>query len=169
MKIPSNLKKKVLKYLKTHNLGKRGHFDGDLERQYTGLLGECMFHHWLFGEFPALDKEGFDGGFDMMYRGERIDVKTMGRKVDSKVFYANNFVAAQMNHGCDLLVFCSINKVTSRFQMCGYLPKPQFLKKASFHEKGATRKRDDGTDLELRADMFEIGNNHLIDIEYLKF
>ena len=156
-------------YLKKHNLGKRAHFNGNREQQYTGLLGECMFHHWLFGELPVIDKARFDGGFDMIYKEKKIDVKTMGRNVDSKVYYANNFVASQMNFECDILVFCSINKKTSRFQMCGFLPKSEFLKKAVRYDKGAIRKRDDGTELKLGADMFEIGNNHLIDIEYLKF
>lgn len=137
--------------------------------QYTGLLGECMFYHWLFGVDPPLNGDGFDGGFDMIYRGEKIDVKTMGRSVDARLHYVNNFVASQADYDCDIFVFCSINKKTGEFQMCGYLPKHQFLKKADYFCEGQARKRDDGTELELEADMYEISNNDLIDIAYLKF
>ena len=166
--IPTEAKSIVGDYLANHDVAKRGKFDGDYEKQYTGLLGEVMFHYWLFGYYPDLSDNGFDGGFDMEYLGEKIDVKTMGRNTDVKMHYANNFQACQMDYESDIVVFCSINKKENMFQICGYLPKRLLQKKGELHHAGTMRHRSDGSSFVLKDDTYEINNIDLIPIHYLK-
>ena len=83
--IPNKLKTEVWEYLNENNIGNRFEFNGNKEQQFVGLVGEIIIKR-LFGldhEF----KNGFDGGFDFVYKGLKIDVKTMGRNVDVKDYF----------------------------------------------------------------------------------
>ena len=109
--IPNKLKTDVWEYLNENNIGNRFEFNGNKEQQFVGLVGEIIIKR-LFGldhEF----KNGFDGGFDFVYKGLKIDVKTMGRNVDVKDYFVNNFVAHQKQFDCDIYIFCSLNKKTN--------------------------------------------------------
>ena len=55
----------------------------------------------------------------------------------------------------------SINKKTGNVQICGWLPKEEFLNKASFFEKGSVRERSNGTRFTTGAPLYELENNKL--------
>jgi len=76
-------------------------------------------------------------------------------------FYVHNFVGYQKDRDNDVLLFNSINKKTGKVQICGWLSKEDFLKKASFFDKGSERKRTDGTTFITQAPLYEIENNKL--------
>ena len=56
----------------------------------------------------------------------------MARNVDMRDNYVHNFVGYQKDRPCDILLFNSMNKQTKTAQICGWLPKEQFLKKQIF-------------------------------------
>jgi len=159
LEIPQSLKEFCWDILKNHSLGKRHSFNGSKEDQYIGLLGEYMTA--LILELPVEFIEGFDGGYDLLYKGYKIDVKTMGRTVDPKPHYVNNFLGYQEDLDCDILMFTSINKKTSTYTLCGWIFKSEFLEKAKYFPIGAKRKRDDGSELTVQAPLYEITNNQL--------
>jgi hypothetical protein len=159
LEIPQSLKDFCWDILKEHNLGERHSFNGSKEDQYLGLLGEYMTA--LILQLPVEFKPGFDGGYDLLYNGYKIDVKTMGRTVDPKPHYVNNFLGYQEKLECDLLMFCSINKKTSVYTLCGWIFKTEFLEVADYFPIGEKRKRDDGSVLTIQAPLYEIKNSQL--------
>ena len=165
IKIPKDLKIKCWNFLKNNNLGNRLEANGNKEQQFVGLIGEFMVVN-LFGlkyEFSY----GFDGGFDFKYNGNKIDVKTMGRTVDSKPYFVNNFIAFQKDFNCDYYIFTSLNKKSNELNICGYLSKDDLLKKSILHKKGTKRERTNGTSFTLKADTYEIENYKLNNINEL--
>ena len=108
--------------------------------------------------------DGCDGGEDINYRGLVIDVKTMGRTVDVRLGFVNNFIALQMGFNTDLYIFCSLNKRNYELTVCGWIPKSEFLKKAKLYPQGTIRTRTDGSTFRTFADLYEIGNEDLIDV-----
>jgi hypothetical protein len=152
LKIPKELKVKCWNFLKKNNLGNRLEANGNKEQQFVGLIGEIMVVN-LFGlEYKF--SQGFDGGFDFIYKGKRIDVKTMGRTVEPKPYFVNNFIAFQKDFNCDYYIFTSLNKKTNELTICGYLSKEDLL-------KGTKRTRTNGTSFILKTDTYEIENFNL--------
>ena len=159
LKIQKELKVKCWDFLKKNNLGNRLEANGNKEQQFVGLIGEIMVVN-LFGlEYKF--SQGFDGGFDFIYKGKRIDVKTMGRTVDPKPYFVNNFIAFQKDFNCDYYIFTSLNKKTNELTICGYLSKEDLLKKSTLYKKGTKRTRTNGTSFILKADTYEIENFNL--------
>ncbi len=158
-RIPTDLKSKAWEFVSNNNMGQRHDFNGTKEQQYAGLVGENMIRKALGFEYSF--EPGYDGGYDIMYEGTRIDVKTMTRSVDPKPHYVNNFVGYQKNLPCDMLVFCSINKKTGILWVCGFTTKSRLLKEAEFFEAGSIRTRDDGTTMKVEAPLYEISNEKL--------
>ena len=158
--IPKELKVKVWKYLQSNNIGQRGDADGSKEQQYVGLLGEYAVKQYL--GMPIEFSGGFDGGFDMAdIDGRKWDVKTMGRMVDPKPYYANNLIGSQLKYDCDYYLFCSLNKRTSVLTLCGYIDTALFKKVAYFTPKGQNVYRDDGTKFKMKTDTWNIINSDL--------
>ena len=88
----------------------------------------------------------------------------MGRTTDVRSNYVNNFIGLQMKFNTDLYIFCSLNKNTEELTICGWIPKSEFVKKASFYPKGTIRRRSDGTTFSTFADLYEIQNTELYDV-----
>lgn len=110
---------------------------------------------------------GFDGGYDLYYKGYKIDVKTMGRTVAVKSNFVNNFVSLQVNFDCDAYIFCSLNKTNNNLTICGWVTKEQLLDRAKYYEKGTIRVRSDNTQFVLQESTYEIENYKLNKIEEL--
>lgn len=154
--IPDKIKHYVWNFLQNHNVGNRHTANGNKEEQYVGLLGEMMISDMFNGEYKL--KSGFDGGFDLIINGRKVDVKTMGRNVDVKMNYVNNFIGFQSHFNCDIYIFCSINKRKSELTMCGWVTKQELFDRADYYPKGTIRTRDDGSSFEFKADTYEIKN-----------
>lgn len=165
VKLSNFLKNEVWKWVNTHTIGKRGKADGSKQEAYTGLLGEFAVHQIFKGYIVWRDD--FDGGFDFEHKGMKIDVKTMGRTVDPKPDFVNNFIAYQKNLKADAFIFCSLNKKTSELTICGWITKDDLLETADKFKKGDERERADGTTFKLKAPTYEIKNSDLKPIETL--
>ena len=163
--IPKQLKNDVWTFLNENNIGNRFEGNGNKEQQFVGLVGEIMVKR-LFG-FDHEFKKGFDGGFDFKYKGFKIDVKTMGRNVDVKDYFVNNFVEHQIKYDCDIYIFCSLNKQSNELTICGFITKKELLNVGTLVKKGSTRYRKDGSTFKSRTAMFEIKNTDLKNIEKL--
>lgn len=161
-KIPEKLKKEVWHFVNQNNIGNRFEFNGTKEQQFVGLIGEIMIKR-LFGLYHEF-KNGFDGGFDLVYKGLKIDVKTMGRNVDVKDYFVNNFVAHQKKFDCDIYIFCSLNKKKNELTICGYVTKKELLQKSIYIKKGDTMRRDNGTSFIMKTNNYQIKNSDLKNI-----
>lgn len=166
--IPNHKKEEVAKFLRQTNLGQRGKFDGNFDKQFTGLLGEVIVYEVLTAEEYKF-KQGYDGGFDFKYRGKRFDVKTMLRVGDVLDFYVHNLTDLQINYPVDAYIFASINKTTQKLQLCGWIDKTHFLKLATKHKAGDKQTRSDGTSFVLETDSWTIEQRDLLDINYLRY
>ena len=164
--IPTSLKEQTWEWLQDHSLGHRTKANGNKEEQYTGLLGENMFRE-IIG-LPTQFEDGFDGGYDIQLYNQKIDVKTMGRSVDPKPHYVNNFISYQSHFDCDIYAFCSINKKQNTFWVCGLIDKDTMLQKASFYNQGETRYRDNGTSFIMKAPTYEIQNHQLHQVDNIE-
>ncbi len=149
------------------NFGKRGKADGSKSEQETGILGQTFFAD-LIGEKRPEDNGGFDGGFDFIINGRKVDVKTMGRTVAMQDSFVHNFVASQRPYDCEYYVFLSHNKRNDNMTICGYIDKEGFFEKAKFCKEGTKRYRDDGTYFVCKADMYEIKQTYLFPVNSLE-
>ena len=160
LKLTDEVRNYAIKQVTIKNFGNRSvGFNGNREQQYTGIVGECMLYKALGKDLPTYDSGSLIE--DIVINGKKVDVKTMGRTVDMKDFYVHNFVGYQKNRANDILLAISINKTTGNVQICGWLPKEEFLKKADFFEKGSIRNRSNGTSFVTKAPLYELKNSSL--------
>jgi len=143
------------------NFGKRHTANGSKEQQFTGMLGECVICDLFKKKLPSIIQDDYDGGVDFNLFDKKVDVKTMGRTTDPKDFYVNNFNKFQDGFSPDLYLFCSYNKKDNKLTICGWIGKEDFEKKRILYEKGAVRKRNDGTEFACTHDNYEIKNSDL--------
>ena len=165
LNVNQKLKKEVWQYLKTNNIANRSKADGNKEEQFVGLLGEILIKNHFNIEHNYSD--GFDGGYDFIYKGKKFDVKTMGRNVDPKPYYVNNFIGYQLNYDCDKYIFCSLNKKTNKLSVCGWVTKEELKTRGDLFIIGQERTRSDGSSFKLKAPTLEIKNNQLNNINDL--
>ena len=150
----------AVEILKTTNFGHRSKgFNGNYEKQYTGLIGELTLHRVLGLTRPKYTSGRLDT--DILINNKKVDIKSMARNVYMQDHYVHNFVAYQKDMPSDILLFISINKKSGVVQICGWLEKEKFLENASFFDQGDKRERDDGTSFVLRAPLYEIEQNKL--------
>ena len=150
----------AVEVLKTTNFGHRSRgFNGNYEKQYTGLIGELTLHRVLGLTKPKYTSGRLDS--DILINNKKVDIKSMARNVYMQDHYVHNFVAYQRDMPSDILLFISINKKSGVVQICGWLEKEKFLENASFFDQGDKRERDDGTSFVLRAPLYEIEQNKL--------
>ena len=150
----------AVEVLKTTNFGHRSRgFNGDYEKQYTGLIGELTLHRVLGLTRPKYTSGRLDS--DILINNKKVDIKSMARNVYMQDHYVHNFVAYQKDMPSDILLFISINKKSGVVQICGWLEKEKFLNTASFFNQGDKRERDDGTSFILRAPLYEIEQSKL--------
>ena len=148
----------AVEVLKTTNFGHRSRgFNGNYEKQYTGLIGELTLHRVLGLTRPKYTSGRLDS--DILINNKKVDIKSMARNVYMQDHYVHNFVAYQKDMPSDILLFISINKKSGVVQICGWLEKEKFLENASFFNQGDKRERDDGTSFVLRAPLYEIEQN----------
>ena len=157
--VPKDIRLTVWDFVSKNNIGQRSKANGNKEQQYVGLLGEVMIKKHLGLDYSL--SYGFDGGFDLNYKGLNIDVKTMGRMVNPRPYYVNNFIAYQNKFNCDAYIFCSLNKTDYNLTICGWVTKPQLQERSIIYEEGTIRTRSDGSTFKLKAPTYEIENNKL--------
>ena len=133
--------------------------NGNSIQQYTGIVGECMLHKAIGKDLPTYDSGSLIE--DIIINNKKVDIKTMARTVDMRDFYVHNFVGYQKNRDNDVLLFISINKTTGNVQICGWLSKEDFFKKAILKQKGDGRPRSDGTTMMLKSPNYEVQNKQL--------
>ena len=157
----------AVEVLKTTNFGHRSRgFNGNYEKQYTGLIGELTLHRVLGLTRPKYTSGRLDS--DILINNKKVDIKSMARNVYMQDHYVHNFVAYQKDMPSDILLFISINKKSGFVQICGWLEKEKFLEDASFFDQGDKRERDDGTSFVLRAPLYEIEQNKLNKLNNVK-
>lgn len=159
----------IEKYLDTHDLGNRGVEDGDKRKQFVGLLGELLVIQNLTGQPVNLEvrQDGFDGGYDFVYKGHRIDVKTMERKSFVRGDFVNNFYIMQEAYEADVVVFCSYHAPKNILEICGWIYKKNLGTLGKFYKAGTKRVRADGSSFIFRQDNYEVENKDLIHIREL--
>lgn len=143
-----------------YNFGKRSSANGNKEQQLTGIIGQSVVMN-LFGLGNVNGEDGFDDGVDILYNNKKIDVKTMGRQTDVKQNYTNNFLKLQDHYSTEIYIFCSYHKTKEELTICGWIDKTDFINKRRYYPKGTERKRFDGTTFETFADLYEIDNKDL--------
>jgi hypothetical protein len=146
--------------LTKHNFGKRFTANGTKEQQLTGIIGQSVV--MAFFNMGHVDgASGCDEGVDLVYNNKTIDIKTMGRTTSVKPGYTNNFLKLQDYFKTDVYIFCSYNKKKKVLTICGWISKDDFIQKRRFYPKGSIRTRFDKTTFTTFADLYEIDNKDL--------
>ncbi|WP_223032420.1 hypothetical protein [Hanstruepera marina] len=158
------VKPKLIEHCKTmvsmHDFGKRFTANGTKEQQLTGLIGQSVVME-LFDKGYVNGSSGFDDGVDIVFANKTIDIKTMGRTTSVKPGYTNNFLKLQDYFKTNIYIFCSYHKTKHMLTVCGWISKEEFIKKRRFYPKGSTRTRFDKTTFTTFADLYEIDNKDL--------
>ncbi|MBR4619490.1 MAG: hypothetical protein IKO46_00765 [Salinivirgaceae bacterium] len=164
--VKSSIIKHCENQIDLYDFGKRFTANGTKKQQLTGIIGQSVIMD-LLGLGLIDGKNGFDNGTDIELNGIKIDVKTMGRTTDVRDYYVNNFLGLQMYFDTDAYIFCSLNKNTNELTVCGWVTKSELKEKASFFPKGTIRYRSNGTAFQTFADLYEIANNDLNNVDSL--
>jgi hypothetical protein len=133
--------KAIAKHLSETIVISKREYAGNEEQQYFGWIGELTvleileMHEEIIRKIMSKNNV-WDGGFDFVMEGKKVDVKTMGRSVDVKGEYANNLMEHQMKHDCFMYLFCSFNKTDDYLTVCGWMPKNEIKTYAEFHKQG---------------------------------
>ena len=120
------------------NFGNRGKFDGDKSKQLVGMLAQVVVADYIRQPRPE-PSTGFDGGYDYIINGKKVDVKCMARKSDMFGDYVHNLVGYQKNYDVDYYLFTNLNTKTTTLQICGVITKQDFFKHAKYFPIGASR------------------------------
>ena len=120
------------------NFGNRGKFDGDKSKQLVGMLAQVVVADYIRQPRPE-PSTGFDGGYDYIINGKKVDVKCMARKSDMFGDYVHNLVGYQKNYDVDYYLFTNLNTRTNTLQICGVITKQDFFKHAKYFPIGASR------------------------------
>lgn len=165
IKVDKKLVAYTTELVRNNNFGNRGHYDGDKNQQFVGILSEnCVRQLW---GYPLVgDSVGFDGGYDLLWNGLKIDVKSMTRAYPMKPHYVHNVIDRQINYQAEAFLFCSLNIRNSILTICGWIEKEEFKRLAKFYKSGTVRVRDNGTTFSLDTDNWEIENKHLKPFNY---
>ena len=160
VKIKPEIKKHCWEQVNNYNFGQRKEHNGDKNKQFLGIVAQSVVMDF-FGLGYVDGSLGCDGGVDLTYKGKTYDVKAMGRNVDVKDSYVNNFYKVQENYNVDGYIFCSINIIKKELTVCGWIKKDDMIKHRKLCKKGSDTYRDDGTSFPVKSDNYEIDNEHL--------
>ena len=163
LKLDNNIIEYSKTLVKENNFGQRGYDDGNQKEQLVGIISENTVKQYL--GFNLIKPNGYDDGYDLIYKGMLTDIKSMTRSVYPKKHYVNNLFDAQLNHKAEAFIFCSLNVSEKVLTICGWITKQDFKKKAVFYAKGTERTKGKNK-FKLRADNWEIQNIYLNKLEY---
>jgi len=170
LRLTEKTKNHVWKYLNTHNIANRGSVDGSKQNQFVGLVGELAVYNYLYGYTLDLfiKDDGFDGGWDISYNNLKIDVKTKERSVPARPEFACDVLESQIKYRADCYVFCNFIGDGESVEICGYITKKDFLKKAVYIGAMQSVSRSDGTSFINKAGVFSVLIKDLSNIGELK-
>ena len=142
--------------------------NGSNTQQTVGILGERKVQELFDHELTIPEGQGYDGGFDLVYEGLHIDVKTMGRKTSHlRGDYMSNVFGGVHLHKCDVYVFASYNSNNGVLTICGWLSQDSFKHKAVFRKKGQTYTTDSMTKT-MRYDNYEIRIDQMCNVDSIE-
>lgn len=136
------------------NYGNRGKFDGDKSKQLVGMLAQTVLADYIRQPRPDTSV-GFDGGYDYIINGKKVDVKCMARKGYMIGNYVHNLIAYQKNYDVDYYIFTSLCTTTNELEVCGVISKEDFYRTAKFYKEGTTRYKG-STAFKLDAPLYEL-------------
>lgn len=122
----------------TANFGNRGKFDGDKSKQLVGMLAQTVVADYIRQPRP-IASTGFDGGYDYIINGKKVDVKCMARKSDMYGDFVHNLIGYQKKYDVDYYLFTNLNTKTNTLQICGVISKQDFFNNARFYPIGTSR------------------------------
>ena len=155
-------------FLITHyNFGQRGYGDGSPKEQRTGMIGQVVLAD-LLGLPRPTGEEGFDGGYDFVINGKKVDLKTMSRTGPMKSFYVHNFIGYQIKYDTQIFIVASLNTTNNILTICGTVTKERILEKAVFTPQGGYRMRSDGTRFKVKAPLYEIEQQYICNADSLQ-
>ena len=109
--------------------------------QVVGWLGErafalCLMENNIPFYWVAPTKAEFD--FIVKHEGKviTVDVKSKERNVSNAGYLDAHVTVEQKEYDCKIYVFANVIKDTKEVQLCGWLSKAEFWRKARIVEKG---------------------------------
>jgi|TARA_B110000285_G_scaffold36910_1_gene39985 hypothetical protein len=131
-------------------------FNGNREKQTTGIMGELAVYKLLDKPFP--DYEEFSFG-DIDINGKQIDIKTR-RSSNSymRPGWPHNLVKHQLTHLVEVVLFLNYNAGQRTMEIDGWLTKEDIIKNLDLWSKakGQSSVRDDGTRLKMLTNNIEV-------------
>jgi len=140
----------------------------------VGVLSECAVNKWwgTSVELTLLNRPetkrrrwSKDDGFDIIMCGYKLDIKCQPSPYlprSNWLWNVSEKVAISPNKECDgyLWVYKKTGKDHS-YEIIGWMPRGEFLEKATFHLKGASKKFQNG---EYTTNTYDIGEEYLMDV-----
>lgn len=130
----------------------------------AGFTGEGLVHEYLQEQGLMCGwTNTFD--YDMVLEGDvTIDVKTKRTGFTPKLDYECSITAASKKQACDVYVFTRVKNDMSKGWILGFLPKQEYMDKATFMEKGTI---DSSNGWKVQADCYNVPINELRPISEL--
>ncbi|MBT7726646.1 MAG: hypothetical protein HN702_04560 [Flavobacteriales bacterium] len=165
IQITENIKEHASLITKHKNFGNRAAgFNGNTQKQTTGIIGELIIYKVLGLPFPTY-KDFSPSDIDI--NGNKIDIKTR-RSSNSfmRPGWVHNLVGHQLSHLVPFVLFNNYNAGASMMEIDGWLPKQTILDNRNKWAKaeGSSSQRDDGTRLTMQTNNIEIPTEAVIKI-----
>lgn len=150
--------------IETNNLGLRAdqETNGKKRHQFSGLLGENVVRKLLGFEYVN-GSEGFDGGFDVVFKDQKADVKTRRKPFEPELSDWFDVPLSQINYKSQIFIFCSHNFHKDIVSVMGWIYKDDFTKNAMLFKKGTLHTYENGTTFVARYDSFRLQAKNLND------
>jgi hypothetical protein len=132
-------------YILSHNISKRGIYDGSLKDKFTGTIGEKVIYDAL--KLEKNDITNFDNGIDLTLNKLLIDIKTKVRRFKTESWFAWNIPLSQFNnpqYKNNSYLFCSFNDKNDILTIEGWITKEEAIKRCLYLPKGAYRLKSNG-------------------------
>lgn len=100
------------------------------ESQIWGALGEVIIMDMYKVKYEGV------ADYDCIINGHKVDVKTKKTSVEPRPDYNCSIVGTSVHQKCDYYFFLRINTELPVAYLMGWMPRKDFLTKASFNLKG---------------------------------
>jgi len=130
----------------------------NLENYLYGFLAQIVIADWLESARPVFSfGSGFDGGFDIIHSGKKIDIVLRFGTVPPRPHFEYLIPERKFNYVTDDYWFCYINKKNFNIlYLVGHLTKEELHKKAKFRKRGERKLLDNGNSWVFEDNNLEI-------------
>jgi hypothetical protein len=126
---------------------------------FAGCLGEIALNDFLRSDNDSDSAIIGDYQYDIIYKGNKVEVKTKRTTVPPKSNYEASVTAVNVKQACDFYFFMRADERNwGRVWLCGVVTRQGFKDKSIFHKKGEL---DPDNNYTFKQDCYNISHSKM--------